>query len=97
MLMSEVELNRKKKVRAAHWAAVTKVIVQLKGLCHEECLDKLRLSQKSALLAKCETIKKLDEEIVEEVPEEELEPEIGWADVVQEQIKLAIMEADGIL
>ena len=62
--------------------------------------SELQLSQKrSALLAKFEMIKKLDGEIVDEVhvPEEELEDEIGWADEVQEQLELAIMEADGIL
>ena len=34
---------------------------------------------------------------MDEVPEEELEGEMGRADEVQEQLELAIMEADGVL
>ena len=36
-----------------------------------------------AILAKSEIIKKLDKEFVDEASENELDPEIGWADEVQ--------------
>ena len=63
-------------MRAAHRAAITKIIAQLKELCHDDPDTPRLLQRKSALLVKCEIIKRLDGEILDEAPEDELEPEI---------------------
>ena len=92
-------LSRKKEVRAAHQASVTRMIDQVqKMLSSEEGLNAAQLKQrKQALQAKTKLLNKLDEEIVEMVPEDELDEEVEQADLVRERIELAIIELNGAL
>ena len=59
-------------------------------------LAKLR-QRREALTTKAELLRKLDEEIVEAVHEDELEAEIENADMFREWIELAILELDGAM
>ena len=92
-------LSRKKKVRAAHRASITHMIDQVQEmLSSEEGLNAAKLKQrKQALQAKTELLNKLDEEIVEMVPEDGLDEEVEQADLVRERIELAIIELNGAL
>ena len=89
-------LSRKKKVRAAHRASVTRMIGQARETLEEsEGFEIAKLTQKKdALAAKVELLRKLDEEIVEVVHEDELESEIERADEIREQIELIVIELD---
>ena len=80
------DLSRKKKVRAAHRASVTRMIGQARETLEEsEGYEIAKLTQKKdALAAKAELLRKLDEEIVEVVHEDELESEIERADEIRE-------------
>lgn len=74
----------KKKVRAAHHASVTCMITQAQELLSAEGgadLTKLR-HKREALAVKVKLLRKLDEEIVEAVHEDELEEEVDGADTV---------------
>ena len=92
-------LSRKKKVRAAHRASVTRMIDQVQEMLSSgEGLNAAKLKQrKQALQAKTELLNKLDEEIVEMVPEDGLDEEVEQADLVRERIELAIIELNGAL
>ena len=75
-----MELGKARKVRGGHKGYVSKVISQVNELCQEyEGLASQKerlLGLKSSLTEKIETIKKLDEQILESVKEEEIEKEI---------------------
>lgn len=91
-------VSRKKKVRAAHRASVTRMMAQAQDLTAEEGLDLPKLRHKrEGIAAKAQILGKLDQEIVEEVHEDNLESEIEGADLVRERIELAIMELDSAL
>ena len=87
-------LSRKKKVRAAHRASVTRMIGLAQEMLGDEAApDPTKLKQKrDALAAKAELLKGLDAEIVGEIHEDELEGEVENADMIQERIELAILE-----
>jgi hypothetical protein len=92
------DLDRKKRVRAAHRAAITKAVGQAEGLSGESVVDLNRLRTKRAtLLEKREIVKKLDDEILALVSDEELETEIEQADKVQEQLGLAVMQIEEVI
>ena len=81
--MADAEgLSRKKKLRAAHWAWATRLIMQTQEMTDPDSrvLDISKLSQKrQALQAKMEVLTKPDEEIVEIVNEDTLKEEIcSW-------------------
>ena len=98
--MTEKEtLGRRKKVRAAHRASVTRMIAQTQDLLgSEDGIEPTKLKQKrEALAAKAELLNKLDADIVEAVDEDELDEEIDSADTVRERIELAIIELDSAL
>ena len=99
--MPETEgVSRKKKVRAAHRASVTRMIAQaqemLRGPVEELNVPKLK-QKRQALQVKTELLNKLDEEIVEIVDEDGLDDEVEQADVVRERIELAIIDLDSAL
>ena len=98
-MAEEGTLSRKRKVRAAHRASVTKMIAQAQELLQaEDGVEPRRLKQKrEALAAKAGLLDKLDAEILEVVDENELEEEIDGADTVRERIDLAIIELDSAL
>ena len=94
-MADEAELARKKKLRSAQRAAVTRIIGQIQDLVSKSEIELSRLKLKgNALLEKKEIIKKLDSDILEATPEEELETEIERSDAVEEQIELAIILID---
>ena len=92
-------LTRKRKVRAAHRASVTRMITQSKEMLDSgEELSAAKLKQKrQALEQKLELLLKLDAEIVEIIDEDVLDEEIGQADIVREKIELAIVDLDSVL
>lgn len=92
-------LARKKKVRAAHRASVTRMVGQARELLSAETgSEPARLKQKrDALVAKAELLIKLDADILEDIHEDELEGEIDGADAVRERIELTIIELDSAL
>jgi hypothetical protein len=92
-------LSRKKKVRAAHRASVTRMISQSKEMLDSgEELNAAKLKQKrQALQQKSELLLKLDAEIVEIIEEDGLDEEIEQADIVRERIELAIVDLDSAL
>ena len=97
--MAEREnLTRKRRVRAANHAYVTRMITQVQELLSAEGgADPPKLKRKrQALAVKTELLNKLDEEIVEVVHESELE-EVEVADTVREWIELIIIELDSAL
>ena len=92
------DLSRKKRVRAAHRASVTRMVDQVQEMLSSEGgLNVAKLKQKRrALQTKTELLNKLDEEIVEMVPEDGLK-EVEQANIVREQIELAIIDLDSTL
>lgn len=96
--MSAEELERKRKLRGAHRAAITRTIKQVQELSARPEIDRARLRQKRiALEEKRGIIKRIDSEILEAVPGEELVTEIERADEVQEHLELAIIAIDEAL
>ena len=92
------ELERKRKLRGAHHAAITRTIKQVQELSTRPEIDRARLRQKRiALEKKRGIIKRIDSEILEAVPGEELVTEIKRADEVQEHLELAIIAIDEAL
>ena len=90
--MSAEELERKRKLRGAHRAAITWTIKQVQELSALPKIDKARLRQKRIALEEKRGInKRLDSEKLEAVPGEELVTEIERADEVQEHLELAII------
>ena len=92
------DLSRKKRVRAAHRASVTRMVDQVQEMLSSKGgLNVAKLKQKRRVFQmKTELLNKLDEEIVEMVPEDGLE-EVEQANIVREQIKLAIIDLDSTL
>ena len=89
-------LARKKRVRAAHHGSVTRIISQV-----EEAIastDACRLKQLiQSLSDKSSILSKLDDELIELVEEEELETEVEQADLIGEQISLAVISIEDTL
>lgn len=98
-MMEAEELSRKKKVRAAHRASVTRMIAQAQELLTAEgALDFPKLRHKRyGLAAKAELPSKPDDEIVEAVHENKLDGEVEGADLVRENIELTIIDLDSAL
>ena len=92
--MSE-EIGRKKKVRSAHRAVVTRFLQKTKELLEESEPDLAQLEQrKMTFFEKSEILKQIDKELLEVVADEELESEIEQSDTIQEKIRLAILELE---
>ena len=92
------DLARKKAVRGSQRAAVTRNVNRITELLLEDPKDPETITQlklrKSQLLEKLTIIKRLDEEIQDETPEEEMDTEIEVADSTREKIDLAVMRVD---
>ena len=90
--------ERKKSVRAAHRSSVTRTIAAVNAIIGPDStaeVDVPKLKQKERLLkTKIEVLAKLDEEILESAPEEELEEEVQQAD---ENIELAVSQISELL
>ena len=86
-MAKEEALARKKKVRAAHRAWASRLMSQAESVLEDSKIDvdTLALLQTN-LSAKLATLEALDKELVELIPEEELEDEIGRADEYAEKI-----------
>ena len=94
------EISRKRKVRGAHRSSVTRILSNISELLpgSTEKLELTNLRQKkSALSEKSQILKRLDEELLIIIPDDELEGEVEQADLIQERIQLAILEIDDAL
>ena len=96
--MSEVEiLSRKKRVRGGHRGSTKRTITELYEAIEstdegEAIITKLRQC-KLALEEKLETVKQIDDQILELVPDEELDSEIEQADIFRERVQRSIIDA----
>ncbi len=89
-------MARKKRVRAAHRGSVTKMIGRLNDALGSS--DVCRLKQlKQSLTDKLSVLSKLDDELIELVGEEQLEAEVEQADLIREDISLAVISIDDAL
>ena len=80
-------LARKKKTRSGHRASTTRLVNQAATAMGAEDVDTDELSLiKQMLVEKMETLKVLDGELAELVPDEELEEEIQRADEYKERV-----------
>ena len=98
MVMSEEDQDppRKRRVRGAHRASVTRLLSQLEEAI--ETGDARRLKQlKQSLTDKSNVLAKLDDELIELVEEEQLEAEVEQADLIKEKISLAIISIEDTL
>lgn len=97
--MDPATLARKKNVRKGHRASTTRVIREAYANMEAEDgpnLTKLQ-QQKLTLGEKIEILEKLDSEILELLEVDLLEEEIVRADVVKEELCLAIMDIEAVL
>ena len=92
------DLARKKAVRGSQRAAVTRNVNRITELLLEDPKDPETIAQlklkKSQLMEKLTIIKRLDQEILDETPEEEMDTEIEVADSTRQKIDLAVMRVD---
>jgi hypothetical protein len=90
--MTSEELTQKKKVRAAHRTSVTRLLGQADALIDATPVnaDELALLQTN-LSTKLTTLETLNKEIVEIIPEVQLEDEIGRADEYSERIQRSLL------
>ena len=96
--MSEEARARLKKVRGGHRASATRTLAKANDTLAETSKDVSKLKQlKLALENKADTLKKLDEEVLEKTPDDELDEEIQQADMFAEDIQLAIVQLSSAL
>ena len=86
--MAAEEFSRKKRLRGAHRGLVTRLLTQV----HESIesdegpnISKLK-QQRETLSTKLEVLLKLDEELIGLVEEDDLDDEVGQADLVREKL-----------
>ena len=83
--------GRKKKVRAAHRASVTRTITMVREMIKPDTTDVLdvpKLKQKQKMLKdKIGMLAKLDEEIIDLITEDELESETQQIDEFREKLE----------
>ena len=93
--MSEEEVKRKKMVRKAHRAVLTRTIGQVREILEKEDRDMDRLRyKKSVLIEKRDVLKTLDQGILSLTSDEELVEEMKRADEVMENLELTIVLID---
>ena len=86
-MTSTTEALPRKKIRAGHRASATRLLNQTDAILADAHPDSDRLALlKLSLTEKLETLKLLDSEIVELIPEEELVREIEQADEYKENV-----------
>ena len=89
--------TRKRKVRGGHRGSIKFTISELFELIQSTDEAELaipRLMQcKLALEEKLETVKLIDDQILELVPDEEVEDEIKQADIFKKKVQRAIIDA----
>ena len=96
------ELSRKRRTRGGHRSTATRIITAAIGILAGDVSQipqhAVKLNQQRAtLLEKRTIIRQFDAEILAIVPEEEIEAEIERADLVEENIQLAIANIDHAL
>ena len=96
------ELSRKRRTRGGHRSTATRIITGTIGILAGDVSQipqhVVKLNQQRAtLLEKRTIIRQFDAEILAIVPEEEIEAEIERADLVEENIQLAIANIDHAL
>ena len=93
-----VDLGRKKRVRAGHRAAATKIIRRSEELLSETTLDKDQLTQlKMALAEKMEVLKLLDAEVLDMVEDDAIAGEIEQTDDFKEGEHVAMIRIERAL
>ena len=83
-------------MRAGHRGSVTRTLRQLEEALMSTDVNKLKQLRQS-LMEKSSILAKLNEELIELVEEEQLEAEIEQADVIMDDINLAVISIDEAL
>lgn len=97
-MSTSASCGKKKRIRAGHRSSTTRLLSEVDTAIGASPLEDDKLSQlKLCLDEKLQTLKQLDAEIVELVPEEELEAEITGADECKERIFSALTRIDKAL
>ena len=89
-------LGRKRKVRGGHRSTVTRLLNKLPSVLESENVSRLKQIMGS-LREKMDLLAKFDDEIVEIVSCDDLEKEIEQADLIREDISLAIISIEEAL
>eukprot|EP00795_Rhopilema_esculentum_P006856 gene6856-12454_t len=88
-------VSKRKRVRAGYRAYVTKLITDAKTLSDEEPFAEVRADQLKFLLKERVTLlRKIDEEIFDLIPEDEIEREVIESEEIQSHIYSVIFELD---
>ena len=98
--MAETEaVSQKKMIHAGHWGSVTKTISQVYEVLLDSEANSSKLGGKQCLtlVEKLDVLKKLDEDILKAIVEDNLEHEIEQADSFRDKIHLAIIDIDKVL
>ena len=97
--MAETEaVSRKKRIHAGHRGSVTKTISQVYEALLDSEANSSKLGQQHLTLSKkLDVLKKLDEDILNAILEDNLEDEIEQADSFRDKIHLAIINIDKLL
>ena len=91
----EATITRKKRIRAGHRASATRTMGQVDAAVGASPVDPDILTLlKLTLTEKLETLKKFDSEIIELIPEDDLEDEIQQSDEYRERIYAALTRVD---
>ena len=97
-MATTVDPSRKKRVRAGHRASATKAMGRAEDLLAPEKPDLDKLSQlKLVLREKLETLKTLDDEILDMVKEDDLADEIEQADDFKEGLYSVLVRIERVL
>ena len=97
--MTEVPegLARKKRVRRGHRASATRTIAQMyeakESADDRESILTTLMQCKLSLQGKLDTVKQLDNEILELVDDADVDDEIEQADIFKERLQVAIIDA----
>ena len=94
------ELTRKRRVRGGHRASAKRIISSVIEILSAGDVSRINehavklTQQKASLEGKLDSLEELDAEILAIVPEDEIEAEIERADLLKENIQLALANID---
>ena len=92
------DLSKKMHVRAGHQSATTRIIKRCQDLLSTHPVDKTKLLPlKISVREKLDTLKRMDDEILELVDSDKVNGEIEQADEIKENIYSVLVQLDDVL